>query len=52
MVLNLICITKLVLLLGTWAKSSDLNLFLHSFLRIFCINKIIVGCMLNEIQTK
>ena len=50
MVLYLIFITKLVLLLGTWAESSDLNLFLHSFLRIFCLYKIIVLCMYESIH--
>ena len=41
-ILQWISIRKIVLLLELWAKSSDLNLFLHSFLHIFCVIKIIV----------
>ena len=42
MIINLIWITKIVLLPNIWAKSSDLNMFFQSFLHIFCVIKITV----------
>ena len=36
MTLQLIWITKIVLLLGLWAKSSGLNVFFYDFLHVFC----------------
>ena len=42
MILNLIWITKIALLPGIWAKSSDLNMFFQSFLHIFCVINITV----------
>ena len=41
--LNLICIRKIVLLLESWAKSSNLNLFFYAFLHIFCVINITVA---------
>ena len=48
MVLNLIWITKIVLLPDIWAKSSDLNMFFQSFLHIFCVINIIVHRLWNK----
>ena len=51
--LNLICIRKIVLLLESWAKSSNLNLFFYAFLHIFCVINITVQwwcCWLNSAQ--
>ena len=38
-ILQLILFTNMAPFLGIWAKASDLNLFLHWFLRIFCFIK-------------